>query len=102
MMPDKIAAVYALREAAEDYARVEAEIGEQPDGLERERLLDARTRLEAKTREAIETCEYCGRPHLDDEPHNRPRMGQVIEGHFGEGSARDDEGGTACGGASEV
>jgi len=80
-MPDKIAAVYALREAAEEHARIETEIGKEPSRSDRDRLLESRTKLEQKTREAIEICEHCGRQHIGEQPH--PGGARVIEGHFG-------------------
>lgn len=66
-MEDKVAAIYELREAAEQHARIEAKVGEKPKGTDRDRLLDARIELEQKTQAAIESCVYCGRPHNDDD-----------------------------------
>ncbi len=66
-MEDKVAAIYDLRAAAEQHARIEAKVGEKPKGTDRDRLLDARIELEQKTQRAIESCAYCGRPHTDDE-----------------------------------
>lgn len=66
-MEDKVAAIYELREAAEQHARIEAKVGEKPKGTDRDRLLDARIELEQKTQRAIESCVYCGRAHADEE-----------------------------------
>jgi hypothetical protein len=65
-MEDKVAAIYELREAAEQHARIEVAVGEKPKGNDRDRLLDARIELEQKTQRAIESCVYCGREHTDD------------------------------------
>jgi|SRR5579872_1310323 len=66
-MEDKVAAIYELREAAEQHARIEAKVGEKPKGKDRDQLLDARIELEQKTQRAIESCVYCGRSHADGE-----------------------------------
>jgi hypothetical protein len=65
-MEDKVAAIYELREAAEQHARIEVAVGEKPKGKDRDLLLDARIELEQKTQQAIESCVYCGRAHTDD------------------------------------
>jgi hypothetical protein len=65
-MEDKVAAIYDLREAAEQHARIEVAVGEKPKGKDRDRLLDARIELEQKTQRAIESCVYCGREHTDE------------------------------------
>jgi len=66
-MEDKVAAIYELREAAEQHARIEAKVGDKPKGTDRDRLLDARIELEHKTQRAIESCVYCGRSHTDND-----------------------------------
>ncbi|MGH7715279.1 MAG: hypothetical protein ACREML_04700 [Vulcanimicrobiaceae bacterium] len=81
-MEDKVAAIYELREAAEQHARIEATVGEKPKGKDRDRLLDARIELEQKTQRAIETCAYCGRPHTDDECEGEPPRDNVIPVDF--------------------
>jgi hypothetical protein len=64
-MEDKVAAIYELREAAEQHARIEVAVGEKPKGKDRDLLLDARIELEQKTQRAIESCVHCGRTHSD-------------------------------------
>lgn len=83
-MEDKVAAIYELREAAEQHARIEATVGEKPKGKDRDRLLDARIELEQKTQRAIESCAYCGRPHADDEDDcgDKPPRDNVIPVDF--------------------
>jgi hypothetical protein len=94
-MEDKIAAIYELREAAERHARIEAEVGTKPTGVDRDRLLDARIELEQKTQQAVESCVHCGRLHADertscdsDSPDER---GDVINVDF---SRRERNGGS--------
>jgi hypothetical protein len=65
-MKDKLAAIYALREAAAQHAKLEMAVGENPTRHARDRLLDARIELEQKTQEAVETGVHCGRAHVDD------------------------------------
>lgn len=66
-MEDKVAAIYALREAAEKHAKLELALGEKPSPEERDRLLDSRIELEQRTQQAVETCVHCGRPHSDED-----------------------------------
>jgi hypothetical protein len=68
MMCDKVGAVYALRAAAEKHGRVEAIVGDAPQGTERNLLLDTRMHLEELTQAAIEACEHCGLPHVGEDP----------------------------------
>ena len=65
-MEDKVTAIYNLREAAAKHAKLEMAVGENPNGTQRDDLLDARIDLEQKTQQAVETCVHCGRPHTDD------------------------------------
>ena len=83
-MEDKVAAIYALREAAEKHAKLEAEIGDRPSANERDLLLDARIELEQKTQQAVETCVHCGRPHSDEDAdcETSPPPGTVISVDF--------------------
>ena len=69
MHKSKIDAVYELREAAEAHGRAETvlQLGSSPQN--RDAALQTRVELEAKTAQALEACEYCGRLHRDDEPH---------------------------------
>ena len=91
MEPDKIQAVYELREAAEEHGRIEAALGDRADYAARRRLLDSRLTLEAKTQHAIEVCHYCGLAHLEDEPHGHARTESIIEVDFGRRSAAPPE-----------
>lgn len=83
MMYDKVAAVYALRAAAEEHGRVEALVGDKPRGDQRDLLLDTRMRLEELTQAAIEACEHCGFQHVGDDAPCAPSRGRVIKGDFG-------------------
>ena len=75
-MEDKIAAIYALREAAERHAKIETEVGAKPTGADRDRLLDARIELEQRTQQAVESCVHCGRLHADEQPRCEPGNGE--------------------------
>jgi len=83
-MEDKVAAIYALREAAEKHAKLEAALGGKPGPKERDLLLDARIELEQRTQQAVETCVHCGRSHVDDDPDCEapPAPGTVISVDF--------------------
>lgn len=90
-MEDKVAAIYKLREAAEQHARIEATVGEKPQGKDRDRLLDARIELEQKTQRAIESCVYCGRAHTDDNDECEGiSRDNVIPVDFHQGSTEED------------
>ena len=69
MNPDKIDAIYQLRDAAEESGRLEAELRSRMDHEARDQRLAARTKLEETTMKAIHACEYCGRAHAEEEPH---------------------------------
>ena len=69
MAVNKVQAVYELREAAEEHGRAEAQVDANRSLENRDRLLDAKERLEEKTVQAIEACQYCGETHCDDESH---------------------------------
>ncbi len=63
-MKDKVDAIFELREAAEEHGRVSAELEDQPHSPEaRDAVLEARTKLEAATAHAMESCHYCGEAH---------------------------------------
>ena len=85
MVEDKVSAIYRLREAAENHGKILEQTGDAPTSTERRQILDARLELEQRTREAVEACVYCGRPHADDEASCDAPRGQVIEGKFGGG-----------------
>jgi hypothetical protein len=64
-MKDKVDAIYELREAAEEHGRASADLDKKPDSPEaRDAVLEARAKLEEATVDAIESCHYCGEPHL--------------------------------------
>jgi len=62
-MKEKVEAIFDLREAAEEHARAEIAHEQKPTPERKAELLDARLALEESTQDAIEACEYCGRPH---------------------------------------
>jgi hypothetical protein len=68
---DKVEAIYELREAVEQKVHAEQALTRKDTPDARVALLDASLRVEAKTQDAIEVCIHCGRPHTDDEPHER-------------------------------
>jgi hypothetical protein len=76
----KLEAIYELREAAQEYGRVLDQSGDGDDPAARDRRLSAMERLEESTARAIEACEYCGRPHTDEDPPKTSR--KVIPGPF--------------------
>ena len=78
-MEEKIAAIYALRDAADAHARLEAALGDDPTVAARHALLDSRLHLEEKTQAAIEACVQGSSPRSDDAPPG----GKVIQGNFG-------------------
>ena len=88
MQHNKIEAIYAVREAAERKAVLEAGLIAHPTPDARDALLAAQLTLEARTQDAIDACHHCGRVHADDEPHPESRD-NVIEVDFG----RSDESG---------
>ena len=63
---NKIETIYAVREAAERKALLEASMGAQPSAAARDALLAAQLTLEARTQDAIEACHHCGRTHTDE------------------------------------
>ena len=79
-MNDKVEAVYALRHAAEAHGRAEAQLDIENSPENRDVVLDTKVELEAKTAEAIESCQYCGRSHQDDHPHKRASVTHTPEG----------------------
>ena len=65
----KIDAIYDLRRAAEEKALAEKTVADDPSPENRDRLLDTRLTLEAKTMTAIEACHECGHDHDPRTPH---------------------------------
>ena len=85
----KLEAIYELREAAQEYGRVLDQIGEREDADSRDQRIAAMERVEESTARAIEACEYCGRPHTDEEPPHTPR--KVIPGSFPQADQSDSK-----------
>lgn len=61
-------AIYEVREAAEEHARAEVRLEQEPTAEARDELIDSRIRLERSTHEAIISCHQCDRPHGPDQP----------------------------------
>ena len=81
-MEDKLAAIYALRDAAERHGKVEAALGSKPTRQQRDALLDARIELEERTQQALESCMHCGRIHADGDPDCAPPRDRIIPVDF--------------------
>ena len=84
LQPNKVEAIYSLRDAAEQKAVAEMMLRDQPTAKHREALLDAQMALEAKTQDAIEACHECGLAHAGDAPHAQ-RGENVIDLYSREG-----------------
>jgi len=69
LQPNKVQAIYSLRDAAEHKAMAEMILRTEPSERHRDQLLDAQIALEAKTQDAIEACHECGAKHNADQPH---------------------------------
>jgi hypothetical protein len=69
LQPNKVNAIYSLRDAAEQKAMAEMILRDEPSERHRNELLDAQMKLEAKTQDAIEACHECGGRHAKDQPH---------------------------------
>lgn len=82
MQHNKIEAIYAVREAAEQKAALEANVNVHPTPAARDALLAAQLTLESRTQDAIEACHYCGRNHADDEAHGETGRDNVIDVDF--------------------
>ena len=74
LQPNKVNAIYSLRDAAEHKAVAEMILRDEPSPAHREALLDARLELEAKTQDAIDACHTCELEHSG---------GNVIDVDFG-------------------
>ena len=62
-MNDKVGAIYAVREAAEEHARAAIRVEVEGTPESRDELLDARMKLENTTHDAIVACHECGNSH---------------------------------------
>lgn len=83
LQPNKVRAIYSLRDAAEEKAVAEVALQNDPSDKRREELLDAQLALESKTQDAIEACHECGAAHAAEQPHHA-RGENVIDVNFGE------------------
>ncbi len=88
MQQNKIDAIYALREAAEQKGKAETAADREGTATSRDALLDAQLLLESRTEDAINACHECGLSHAEDEPHGVPRRSNVINVSFGEADDR--------------
>ena len=67
-MKSKVDAIFELRDAAEEHGRAIAELSADPASVAgQDAVLEARSKLEAATADAIDSCHYCGLPHNPDE-----------------------------------
>jgi hypothetical protein len=87
MQQNKLDAIYALVEAAEEKAVAEVTVTSKSTPENRDALLDAQLRLDAKTQDAIEACHECGGMHG---PHDQHVAGHenVINVKFGNGDEK--------------
>jgi hypothetical protein len=87
LQPNKVQAIYSLRDAAEQKAMAELALRSEPSAQHREEFLDAQLTLESKTQDAIEACHECGEKHHADQPH-AARGGNIIDVDFGPSEGR--------------
>jgi hypothetical protein len=67
--PDKVEAIFELREAVEEKVHAEYSAAREGSPEARDALLDATLKVDEKTQDAIEVCHTCERPHAASEPH---------------------------------
>jgi hypothetical protein len=67
--PDKVEAIFELREAVEEKVHAEYSAAREGSPEARDALLDATLKVDEKTQDAIEVCHACDRPHATTEPH---------------------------------
>jgi len=67
--PDKVEAIFELREAVEEKVHAEYSAAREGSPEARDALLDATLKVDEKTQDAIEVCHTCDRPHAANEPH---------------------------------
>jgi hypothetical protein len=67
--PDKVEAIFELREAVEEKVHAEYSAAREGSPEARDALLDATLKVDEKTQDAIEICHTCDRPHAASEPH---------------------------------
>ena len=70
--PDKVEAIFQLREAAEKKANAERDLDKAPSRNQQMAFLDAKLELDEKTQVAIEACHECGHEHGPQDPHGLP------------------------------
>jgi hypothetical protein len=85
--PNKVEAIYELREAVEAKAQAEHALEHDASAGARDALLAAQLDVEAKTQEAIDVCHECGDPSADGHSHTpsslvRERAGNVLHVNF--------------------
>lgn len=66
---EKIDAIFELRDAAEEKARAEKAVDDDPSPEKRDELLEKQIDLNAKTVAAISVCHECGHEHALGAPH---------------------------------
>ena len=73
--PDKVEAIFELREAVEEKVHAEYSAAREGSPEARYALLDATLKVDEKTQDAIEVCHTCELPHAASEPHtaNEPK-----------------------------
>jgi len=88
--PNKIEAIYDLREAVENKVHAEKALEVQPSPEKRDALLDAQLTVEEKTQDAIEACMECGSCHSAGTLHRGivGREGNVLDVNFSEGNEK--------------
>lgn len=67
--PDKVEAIFELREAVEEKVHAEYSAAREGSPEARDALLDATLKVNEKTQDAIEVCHTCDLPHAASEPH---------------------------------
>jgi hypothetical protein len=67
--PDKVEAIFELREAVEEKVHAEYSAAREGSPEARDALLDATLKVDEKTQDAIEVCHTCDLPHAVSEPH---------------------------------
>jgi hypothetical protein len=66
-MKDKVDAIYDLRDAAEEHGLAIADLKADPQSADaKDAVLEARSKLEAATVDAIESCHHCGKAHATE------------------------------------
>lgn len=76
--PNKVEAIYQLREAVEAKAHAERVLETDSSPAARDALLEALLDVEAKTQDAIEICEACGHSHSAGDEHRASEPGSNV------------------------